>query len=83
MVNVGISSSSKSPLPFLHSNSPHGIFLNLNPCMHADKEELGAMIQQLDERLNDKKEALLEKELILEEITGLSDRLRAQVWIRV
>mmetsp|Transcript_40583 Transcript_40583/g.90203 ORF Transcript_40583/g.90203 Transcript_40583/m.90203 type:complete len:924 (-) Transcript_40583:938-3709(-) len=43
-----------------------------------DKEELSAKIQQLEERLNDKKEALLEKELILEEITGLSDKLRAQ-----
>ncbi|GAX79502.1 hypothetical protein CEUSTIGMA_g6943.t1 [Chlamydomonas eustigma] len=43
-----------------------------------DKEELGAKIQQLEERLNDKKESLLEKELILEEITGLSDKLRAQ-----
>ena len=44
-----------------------------------DKEELGAKIQQLEERLNDKKESLMEKELILEEITGLSDKLRAQV----
>ena len=51
------------------------------PCSSpwADKEELGAKIQQLEERLNDKREALLEKELILEEITGLSDKLRAQV----
>ncbi|KAG1674725.1 hypothetical protein FOA52_013560 [Chlamydomonas sp. UWO 241] len=43
-----------------------------------DKEELGAKIQQLDERLNDKKEALLEKQLILDEITHLSDKLRPQ-----
>jgi hypothetical protein len=34
--------------------------------------------QALEERLNDKKEQLLEKELILEEITSLSDKLRVQ-----
>lgn len=53
-------------------------------CLHAglclaDKEELSAKIQQLEERLNDKKEALLEKELILEEITNLGNKLRSQV----
>ena len=36
-------------------------------------------IQFLEERLNDKKEALLEKELVLEEVTTLSEKLRAQV----
>jgi hypothetical protein len=41
-------------------------------------EELQAKLSQLEERLNDKKEQLLEKELILEEITSLSDRLRGQ-----
>eukprot|EP00873_Tetraselmis_striata_P036776 jgi/Tetstr1/457040/TSEL_043703.t1 len=41
-------------------------------------EELQAKLSQLEERLNDKKEQLLEKELILEEITSLSDRLRQQ-----
>jgi len=45
----------------------------------ADKEELVAKIQHLEQRLNDRKEALLEKELILEEVTALSDKLRAQV----
>lgn len=43
-----------------------------------DKEELAAKITQLQERLNDKKEQLLERQLVLEEVTGLSDRLRAQ-----
>ncbi|KAL6748938.1 coiled-coil flagellar protein, move backward only 2 [Haematococcus lacustris] len=43
-----------------------------------DKEELSAKLQQLEERLNDRKEALLEKELILEEVTQLSDKLREQ-----
>ncbi|KAF5835566.1 coiled-coil flagellar protein, move backward only 2 [Dunaliella salina] len=43
-----------------------------------DKEELVAKIQHLEQRLNDRKEALLEKELILEEVTRLSDKLRAQ-----
>merc|ERR1712224_40006 len=32
----------------------------------------------MGERLNDKKEALLEKELILEEVAALSDKLRQQ-----
>merc|ERR1711879_721277 len=32
----------------------------------------------LEERLNDKKESLLEKELILEEVGALSDKLRQQ-----
>eukprot|EP00163_Fabomonas_tropica_P028890 TRINITY_DN5999_c2_g2_i1.p1 TRINITY_DN5999_c2_g2~~TRINITY_DN5999_c2_g2_i1.p1 ORF type:complete len:936 (-),score=280.00 TRINITY_DN5999_c2_g2_i1:198-3005(-) len=41
-------------------------------------EKLAVKIQDLEEKLNDKKERLLEKELILEEITHLSDRLRAQ-----
>merc|ERR1712007_323152 len=35
-------------------------------------------IQDLEERLNDKKESLLEKELILEEVAALSDKLRQQ-----
>mmetsp|Transcript_41285 Transcript_41285/g.78920 ORF Transcript_41285/g.78920 Transcript_41285/m.78920 type:complete len:923 (-) Transcript_41285:213-2981(-) len=43
-----------------------------------DKEELTAKIKQLEERLNDKKEQLLEKELVLEEISSLADRLRQQ-----
>lgn len=43
-----------------------------------DKEELEAKITQLEERLNDKKEQLLERQLVLEEITGLADRLKAQ-----
>ncbi len=44
-----------------------------------DKEELTAKLQQLEERLAGRKEALLEKELILEEVTQLSDKLRQQV----
>lgn len=43
-----------------------------------DQEALEAKIQVLEERLNNKKEALLEKELILDEITNLSEKLRAQ-----
>jgi len=43
-----------------------------------DKEELVAKINQLEERLNDKKEQLLEKELILEEVSSLAGRLRQQ-----
>jgi len=43
-----------------------------------DTEQLTTAAQTLDERLNDKKEQLLEKELVLEEVTALSDRLRKQ-----
>jgi len=43
-----------------------------------DTEALRAKIQVLEERLNDKKEGLLEKELILEEVTALLDKLRQQ-----
>ena len=43
-----------------------------------DSEQLSAKIQVLEERLNEKKEQLLEKELVLEEVTALSDKLRSQ-----
>merc|ERR1711904_649640 len=43
-----------------------------------DPQALRLKIQDLEERLNDKKEGLLEKELILEEVTALSDKLRQQ-----
>ena len=42
-----------------------------------DREELCAKISQLEERLHGRREALLEKDLILEELGGLSDRLRS------
>merc|ERR1719231_1372281 len=43
-----------------------------------DPETLQSKIAFLEERLNDKKESLLEKELVLEEVTTLSEKLRAQ-----
>lgn len=43
-----------------------------------DQEALDAKIHVLEERLNNKKEQLLEKELILDEITNLSEKLRKQ-----
>jgi hypothetical protein len=43
-----------------------------------DPEALEAKINVLEERLNNKKEQLLEKELILDEITNLSEKLRNQ-----
>eukprot|EP01016_Furgasonia_blochmanni_P038065 TRINITY_DN4558_c0_g1_i2.p2 TRINITY_DN4558_c0_g1~~TRINITY_DN4558_c0_g1_i2.p2 ORF type:complete len:551 (+),score=248.85 TRINITY_DN4558_c0_g1_i2:61-1653(+) len=43
-----------------------------------DQEALEAKIQVLEERLNNKKEQLLEKELILDEVTNLSEKLRKQ-----
>eukprot|EP00825_Cyclidium_porcatum_P006125 TRINITY_DN13005_c0_g1_i4.p1 TRINITY_DN13005_c0_g1~~TRINITY_DN13005_c0_g1_i4.p1 ORF type:complete len:562 (-),score=143.73 TRINITY_DN13005_c0_g1_i4:241-1926(-) len=43
-----------------------------------DQEAIEAKIHVLEERLNNKKEQLLEKELILDEITNLSEKLRKQ-----
>lgn len=43
-----------------------------------DKESLDARINVFEERLNKKKEELLEKDLILEEINNLSDKLRSE-----
>ncbi len=43
-----------------------------------EPEQLAAKIEVLEERLNDKKEQLLEKELVLDEVTSLSDKLRLQ-----
>jgi chromosome segregation ATPase len=43
-----------------------------------DPEALKAKIQVLEERLNSKKETLLEKELILDEVTNISENLRKQ-----
>merc|ERR1719331_3805111 len=43
-----------------------------------DLQTLRMKTQDLEERLNDKKEGLLEKELILEEVSALSDKLRQQ-----
>jgi len=41
-----------------------------------DPDELKDKIRLLEERLNDKQEQLLEKELVLEEVTNLSNKLR-------
>lgn len=41
-------------------------------------QSLRMKIQDLEERLNDKKETLLEKELILEEVSALSQKLQMQ-----
>ena len=43
-----------------------------------DQEALQAKIQVLEERLNNKKENLLEKELVYEEVSNLAEKLRAQ-----
>ena len=43
-----------------------------------DQEFLEAKVHVLEERLNSKKESLLEKELVLEEISNLSEKLRKQ-----
>ena len=43
-----------------------------------EPEQLAAKIEVLEERLNDKKEQLLEKELVLDEVSSLSDKLRMQ-----
>ena len=41
-----------------------------------DQEALNAKIEVLEERLNNKKEALLEKELVYEEVSNLTEKLR-------
>ncbi|KAL1524346.1 hypothetical protein AB1Y20_019244 [Prymnesium parvum] len=43
-----------------------------------EPEDLAAKLQVLDERVNDKKEQLLEKDLVLEEVSNLANRLRTQ-----
>lgn len=44
----------------------------------ADMEQLAAKIQVLEDRLDGKREQLLEKELVLEEVSSLTEKLRAQ-----
>jgi chromosome segregation ATPase len=44
----------------------------------ADMEQLSAKIQVLESRLDKKREQLLEKELVLEEVTSLTEKLRSQ-----
>lgn len=46
--------------------------------MDPEPPQLAAKIEVLEERLNEKKERLLEKELVLDEVTSLSDKLRMQ-----
>ena len=43
-----------------------------------EEEALEAKIQVLEERLNNKKESLLEKELVYEEVSNLAEKLRTQ-----
>lgn len=43
-----------------------------------DEDQLVAKIQVLEDRINLKKEQLLEKELVLEEVSTLSEKLRSQ-----
>lgn len=43
-----------------------------------ETDALNAKIQVLEERLNNKKEALLEKELVYEEVSNLAEKLRTQ-----
>ena len=43
-----------------------------------EPEDLAAKLQVLEERVNDKKEQLLEKDLVLEEVSNLAGRLKAQ-----
>ena len=43
-----------------------------------EPEDLAAKLQVLEERVSDKKEQLLEKDLVLEEVSNLASRLRTQ-----
>lgn len=56
-------------------NHPNAVDL---PGEDPDQEALQAKIHVLEERLNNKKEALLEKELVFEEVSNLAEKLRTQ-----
>ena len=57
------------------SNHPNAVDL---PGEDPDEAALLAKIHVLEERLNNKKEALLEKELVYEEVSNLAEKLRTQ-----
>lgn len=61
----------------LEDPDKHPIWKNL-PGEDPDDEPLKAKIQVLEERLNNKKEMLLEKELVCEEVSNLAEKLRKQ-----
>ena len=56
--------------------SPENDRWRLLPGKDPSPPELAEQIKRFEERLNDKKEQLLEKELVLEEVSSLSGRLR-------
>eukprot|EP01043_Picozoa_sp_COSAG02_P047369 COSAG02_NODE_4534_length_5245_cov_13.164594_4_plen_631_part_00 len=58
--------------------SPENDRWRLLPGTDPAPQELAQTIKKFEERLNDKKEQLLEKELVLEEVGSLSERLRQQ-----
>lgn len=58
--------------------SPENDRWRLLPGADPTPQELAETIKKFEERLNDKKEQLLEKELVLEEVSSLSERLRQQ-----
>ena len=57
------------------ANHPNSVDL---PGEDPDEAALLAKIHVLEERLNNKKEALLEKELVYEEVSNLAEKLRTQ-----
>jgi len=67
----GVSSSSSSSGTALGGTRSR-ILKGMDP----EPEQLAAKIEVLEERLNSKKEHLLEKELVLDEVSSLSDKLR-------
>lgn len=81
--NGGASSSSSASqngqsMSGTSSALPHPSRSRLLKGIDPDADQLTAKIDVLEERLNDKKEQLLEKELVLDEVTSLSDKLRIQ-----
>ena len=75
----------KNPYPNPHPvDHTHALTLTLTLTLTLilgpipDWAELAAKIVQLEERLNEKKDQLLEKHLVLEELVGLAERLRFQ-----
>jgi len=61
------------PNPELNKNRYRKI-----PGIDPDQEQLNSQIAVLSSRLNGQKEQILEKELVLEEVTALSNKLRMQ-----
>ncbi len=63
---------------------PRCIIISPSSCAHIssgedpDEEQLVSKIEVLQDRLNEKKEMLLERNLVMDEVSNLSDMLRSK-----